>query len=111
PERNARLLCRCRARTAFWHGIGRLSGMRYDASRVYLRCAGKAAARPERRHYLRREFAGPARARAPLFFRLLARQVRKLPSAPGHEAGQPAQAADRPGAGFSALAAAGADSL
>ena len=45
----------------------------------------------ERRHHLRGKLAGPARAGAPFLARLLARQIRVLPPAPGHEAGEPAQ--------------------
>ena len=69
--------------------------LRHHAAGVHLRCARDAAARSQRRHHLRGELAGPARARAPLLARLLARQIRELPPAPGREAGQRAQSRPR----------------
>ena len=83
------------ARAAFRHRAGGLPGLRHHAAGVYLRRAGDAAARLERRHHLRGKHAEPARAGAAVRPGLLAGQVRVLPPAAGYEAGGGAQAGGR----------------
>src|SRR5439155_18898174 len=75
---NASLFCRSRTPASVRRGSRCLSVVRDDATGIYLRRTGNAAARFERRHYLRGEQPRPVGGGSPLFAGVLARQVRSF---------------------------------